>query len=521
MTEQKLSLRDRPVPPPQASRAHSAASELNSMLRTNGFSDLLDGVSGGAMAQAGTTPINSLPFTLANSNAYTPASLNRVALSYAFMSHGLVQTLVTQPVLDAFRGGVQIDAPELSPEERDLINKEINRSRQHDRERGLTRRTEKISWQSAADVEHSDIAAVRSTRYWARLYGGAGLIVNTTQDFRAALDPSKIQKGTPLEFIPADRWELILSTSNIWDERNARPFSYYGLPLHRSRVVKSMGQEAPSYIRTRLQGWGMSELERAIRPINAFLKFENVVFELMDEAKLDIYRINGFNASLLDASGTAMTSLRLKQANAMKNTLNAVAMDTEDGYERKQMTFSGLAELWDQCRMNLCSALKIPMTKLFGMSASGFGSGSDAMENYNSTCANEREEAEPLLRTVIDLRCMQHFGYVPEYTLRWAPLRTLDGEQEQQVLTAKQNRIMQLKSEGMINGVEASILLRREELLPIETDVAKGLVDATPEAGQAAMIGNEGQLTRDPDAEKREDKPRYDKKAGDGKEKKS
>lgn len=518
MADKKLTLRDRA--PKTVERLNSAASELNQMLRTNGFSDLLDGVTGGVAAQ-GAPPINSLPWTLSSSNAYTPATLNRVALSYAYMSHGLVQTLVTQPVLDAFRGGVQIESPELSDEECSLINKEINRTRQHDRDRGLTRQTTKVSWQSAADVEHSDIAAVRSTRYWARLYGGAGLIVNTTQDFRMPLDPAKIQQGTPLEFIPADRWELILSTSNIWDERVQRPFNYYGLPLHRTRVVKSMGQEAPSYIRTRLQGWGMSELERAIRPINAFLKFENVVFELMDEAKLDIYKIDGFNASLLDAAGTAMTSLRLKQANQMKNVLNAVAMDTTDGYERKQMTFSGLAELWDQCRMNLCSALKIPMTKLFGMSSGGFGSGADSMENYNSTCANEREEAEPLLRTVIDLRCMQNFGYIPEYTLKWSPLRTLDGEQEQQVLTARQNRIMQLKDAGMINGVEASILLRREELLPIETEVSRGLVDAVPEQTQAAIIGNEGQLTHDKKAEKREDKPRYDKKAGDGKEKKT
>lgn len=501
-----------PLTPVQKLRA--AVKEVNASIRENGFAELLPGSAmPGGIAPFG-TQMNSAPFTLSSSNSYSPVTLNRVTLAYAYMTHGLVESLVQQPVLDAFKGGVRISSGELNDEDCALINHEINRNRAGDRDRGLTRQTSRTSWESAADIEQSDVAAVMEARFWARLFGGSGLIVNTTQDFRTPLDKAKITKGTPLEFIPADRWELVLSTSNIHDERTPRPFSYYGLPLHRSRVVKSMGTKAPSLVRMRLQGWGMSALERALRPINAFLKFENVVFELLDEAKLDIFKIQGFNASLLDPMGSAMTRQRLMEANQLKSVMNSLAMDAEDAYERKQMNFAGLSDLWNETRMNLCSALKMPMTKLFGVSASGFGSGADSAENYASLCQTERDNSEDMLRMVIDLRCMQHFGYTPKYEVSWEPLRVLDGEQEQMVLTAKQNRIIQLQTQGLLDGKEASLLLRREGLLSMETQVSRGLVEAIPQATQAAMIGNENQLTRDKRSEKREDKPRNQKQAG-------
>ena len=98
------------------------------------------------------------------------------------------------------------------------------------------------------------------TLNWARLYGGAGLIINTDQNYSTELDVEAIDHESPLEFIAADRWELILSQTNVMSSQNPVPFNFYGLPIHRSRVVTVSGIEAPSYIRLRLQGWGMSEV---------------------------------------------------------------------------------------------------------------------------------------------------------------------------------------------------------------------------------------------------------------------
>lgn len=446
--------------------------------RLNGLIDLVDAVApAGFPIQTGQTI--AMPYTLALGNSYTPLSLNRILLSYSFMSQGLIQTVVKQPVEDAFRGGFDIVSKELSEEEVTKLKNTLKRPRRQEGRRG-SRFQRNMNPQAATNPAHSDIRVMMDVLNWSRLFGGAGLIVNTDQSFHTELKIDKIRQDSPLEFIAADRWELILSQTDVFDERNPTPFNYYGLPLHRSRVVKVLGVEAPSYIRQRLQGWGMSEIERCIRAINSFVKFENLIFELLDEAKIDVFKITGFNDNLLTDEGTDNVKKRVTLANRLKNFQNALAMDAEDDYAQKQITWSGLAEIWNELRMNLSSALKIPMNKLFGQSATGFGGGEDALENYNSIVEQVRSDAEPVAIEVIDLRCQQLFGFVPEYTLAWKPLKVLDGVQEEQVKTSKQKRATDLFQMRLTTGREASTILRQDGLLNIDTEVSQGLREVEP-----------------------------------------
>ncbi len=439
--------------------------------RRNSLTDLMDGVFAGNNEYTQTI---AQPFTLAEGNSYTPLTLNRILLSYSFMTQGLIQTVIKQPVDDAFRNGFKIKTGELNDEELKKLNNTIKRKRK----RSDFKR--QINPNAAITRGNSDLQAIMETINWARLYGGAGLIVNTDQDFRTPLIEDSITESTPLEFIAADRWELILSQTNIWDDRNPTPFNFYGLPLHRTRVVKVMGVEAPSYIRLRLQGWGMSEIERCIRAINSFIKFENLVFELLDEAKIDVYKIQGFNDALLTEEGTQAASKRIMLGNRLKNFQNALAMDKEDDYMQKQLSFSGLAEMWNEIRLNLSSDLKIPMNKLFGQSATGFGGGEDAQANYNSVVEGVQQDAEPLIHEVVDLRSQQMFGFIPEYEIEWPSLSSLNGVEDEQVKTSKQKRVMELFTQRLLTGVETSRVLRDENLLEIDTEVSQGLREVEP-----------------------------------------
>jgi phage-related protein (TIGR01555 family) len=456
------------------------AAEPNSspaQTRVNSLADLVSNVTG---ANPYDTQTIAQPYTLAQGNSYVPLTLNRILLSYSYMTQGLVQTLVSQPVNDAFRGGFDIKSTELSEEEITQLQNAIRKPRRRVKAGKKDKFNRKINPNAAVNLGHSDVRVAMDVLNWSRLYGGAGLIINTDQNFSSPLDVEAIGPDSPLEFLAADRWELILSQMNIFDVKNPTPFNYYGLPLHTSRVVKVLGIEAPSYIRLRLQGWGMSEIERCIRAINSFIKFENLVFELLDEAKIDVFQIMGFNDALLTDEGTANTQRRVDLANRMKNFQNALVMDKEDAYQQKQLSWSGLAEMWNEIRLNLSSDLKIPMNKLFGQSATGFGGGQDAIENYNSVVEGVRVNAEPVVTEIVDLRCQQLFGFVPDYTLSWKPLKLLDGEQEENVKTQKQNRAMELFQQRLVTGREVSTILRKENLLDIETEVSEGVRDVEP-----------------------------------------
>ena len=449
--------------------------------RTNSFQGLVDGLFFGA-ADGQQSPMTQ-PFTLASANSYTPITLNRILMSYSYMTQGLIRTFIDQPVDDAFRGGFEVVAPELDPDDLAKLQTELKRVRGRRDNRAFNKRsiTALVNFNAGNNLANSDMKVLKKTCYWARLYGGAGVIINTTQDFRKELDVDAINENTPLEFMDADRWELVLSQQNLWDEANPTPFNYYGLPLHSTRVMKMLWAEAPSYIRLRLQGWGMSEIERCIRSVNAYIKFENLLFELLDEAKIDVYKIQGFNTALASDTATQNIHRRVALGNQLKNFQHAITMDSEDDYIQKTLTFTGIPEIYEQLRMNLCSDLKMPMNKLFGTSATGFGGGQDALENYNCIVEGVREDVEPVAIEMVALRCQQLFGFIPEdITLKWKPLRVLSGVEEEQIKTSKSNRTLAWFDRNLFTGQEASEQGKADELFGVETEVLSGDRDVEP-----------------------------------------
>lgn len=421
------------------------------------------------------------PFTLANANAYVPITLNRILLNYSYMTQGLLRTLVDQPVEDAFRGGIKFTSGQMEDEELDKLNRAFKRKRSRASYQGTA--LTKANRNSGYNLANSDLESVKATAKWARLFGGAGLVINTDQQYNKELNVEAIGEDSPLEFMAADRWELILSQVNLFDDTVETPFNYYGLPLHRSRVVMMIWGEAPSYIRLRLQGWGMSILEESIRAVNTYLKFEKLLFELLDEAKIDVYKIDGFNTSLASPKGMQLIQQRILLANQLKNFQSAIVMDLKDEYDQKTLAgiFAGMAEIYDQLRTTLCAYLKFPRSKLFGESAAGFGSGKDSLDNYNSTVGGVREQVEPLVLAAGELRCQQLFGYVPDdLECEWSPLDVLDGTEQEAVKSAKQARIIEQFQSGLLSGQEAAESLQKEGLLLVECEVLLGLRDVEP-----------------------------------------
>ena len=273
-------------------------------------------------------------------------SLQRVLLSYAYTLFGPLRTLVDQPVYDAFKGGVKIKSDLVDPEELEELHRVLKKLK----------------------VQRKVVDALR----WDRLFGGAGIIINTPQDYTKPFDVNKLKQGTKVQFIVADRWEL------QWQGLPNAPESTFGYfpgsgysqqqvagmeindqtrfnisKIHQSRVFKVIGEESPSLVRQRLQGWGMSVVEAVIRECNLYFKENNVVFELLDEAKVDVWKIKGFNASILSQIARGQTSSRIQLAQQMKNFLNAITLDKEDDYEQKQLSFAGLPEILEQTRKKL------------------------------------------------------------------------------------------------------------------------------------------------------------------------
>lgn len=418
------------------------------MKKKNSLADLTGTFTGGwGVPFNPATPQNSRLDTIWINTRWALISNYRSVLSEAYVEYGIVQTLVDQPVSDAFAPGFNIVTDNLTDKQKNILQNYIEKNRV--------------------------VEEIKKACNWARLFGGGGLVVMTDQKPDTELDVSAIREDSPLEFKAADMWELYKEQQNIWnpweEDREDLYYDYYGIRLNRTRVLPVKGKEAPSFIRNRLRGWGMSELERVVRSINSYLKNQDLIFELLDEAKLDVYKINGFNTAMLTREGTKASEKRIQMANRLKSYLNALILDSSDDFAQKQLTFNGLAEILNQIRQGVAADLKMPMTKLFGVSAAGFNSGEDDIENYNSMIESEvRSKVKFIVIQVLGLCCQKLFGFVPDdLMIEFKSLRILSAEQEENMKNSQFNRLIQAYANGLVTPEQFMVGCNNQNLLGV------------------------------------------------------
>lgn len=431
---------------------------LASALAANGAPFEMFGLFGDQLSQAD---------TLYKNNRWYLVSNLRQLLTQLYVEHGIVQTLVDQPVDDSFRAGFELKSGSIDDDDMEQLK--------------------------IYDERHQVIGKLIQAIKWARLYGGGAVLIITDQNPAEPLNIKAITPDTPLEFRSVDMWELFTHQNNVvgsaviggqLGEPIGEFYDYYGIPVHKSRVYRIAGKECPSFLRPRLRGWGMSELERLVRSLNQYLKNQDVIFSLLDEAKVDVYRVKGFNNALLTPAGTQNIQKKIQVANQLKSFNNALTMDAQDEYEQKQIAFAGLAEVLLQIRQGIAADLKMPMTKLFGISAAGFSSGEDDIENYNSMLESEiRKKVRFMVVDLYQIIAQKVLGIqIPDLMIDFNPLRILNAKEEEEVKDSQFARTVTAYTSGLMQDKEAKKALNKDSLLPIEVDVN---VAAAPPLGMA------------------------------------
>ena len=425
---------------------------------TNGLAQALGLPYNNAIINPNDLLYNASPFLL---------TLNWVPLTYAYKSNGFIQTAINQIVDDAFRNdGLVINSKSLNSDELELLKKTL--------------------------VGEGDIEQIKDTIRWGQLYGGGVLVAHTEQNYASPLNEKRL-KGRALKFLACDRWqchsngispELAKSFTMVDNAQN--PETGEKIEIHSDRVGIFIGIKAPFLIRSMLQGWGMSIFEPIISPLTQYLKAMNVALELLDEAKIDVIKIFNLSSLLGSAEGERLVQKRLEIATQNKNYKSSIAMDSEDDYQQKQISFGGIPEMIIQIQYLVCSALRRPYSKVFGKGSSGFSSGEDDLENYNTIVDAEiRTPAVKLIRWVVGLRCLQLFGRrIEDITITWKPLKVMSEKEEAEIKSRKLSDYMQLVDRGIMTKQQAAehltedryILFSQEEILKINNgDVKKDI----------------------------------------------
>ena len=399
--------------------------------------------------------------TIAYSNNYALMTLNRIILTYLYTGNGIFQTAIQLPVQDAISKGVEIESDELDNEDIDEVLD---------------------FWE-----EHGIWDTILDAATWSRLYGGGAVLINTPQDPESPLSTQALA-NQPIEFYDVDRWQLdnagVSGSDHYYPNEDVEREHYFlhGEKIHRSRMMVINGKKAPSYVRRQLRGWGMSEGERMIRDLNNYLKTQDVLYEILDESKIDVYHIQGLANKLLTTGGTTKIQNRIQAANEIKNYVNALVLDAEEEFEQKETSFTGLAETMRENRIGVASALRMPLTKLFGLSASGFNTGESDLENYIEMVESDvRARLRPVVRNMLKLTMIHLFGYEPTFRFSWPSLRVLSAEQEQQVKDSQLTRAITLYDRGLLDSREVGEMLAKDGVISIRTKAEQGILEPQPE----------------------------------------
>jgi hypothetical protein len=407
----------------------------------------------------------------------------RQLLSQAYVEMGLVRTIVDVPVDDGLRGGVLIKSKQLDESQ----IKELHLSMDRD----------------------DDLGVAGYAGKWERLYGGAGIIVLVNdQDPEEPFDITSVKENTELEFRAVDMWEL------FWDKQNLEGFNaeglqtqdnfefykYYSENLHKTRVMRLKGLTAPSFVRPRLRGWGFSVVESLVRSMNQYLKATDLSFQVLDEFKLDVYKIKNLVNTLLSSNGTSKVMQTVQMLNWQKNYQNAIVMDSEDDFDHKQLSFAGLADAMAEIRMQVAADMRMPITKLFGTSVSkGFATDENDMENYNSMVESEvRGKLKYHILRMLEIKCQKMFGMIPDdLEIEFKPLRELSAVDQETVKAAKFDRLDRAIGAGRITDLEFRDACNKGNLFDVQLDTTASALN-DPDLG----VNQEDEEEETPGAEK-------------------
>lgn len=352
------------------------------------------------------------------------------------------------------------------------------------------------NWQAdGADIEKLEAQEAR-LQLWpkmakalklARLYGGSAIILGMG-DARPDL-PLEIDRVglDDLSFIHvASRYEITAGQVNrdaaspLWGE----PADYTmassargQLKLHPSRVIPFIGAEVPDLSYS--QGWGDSILQSVDEAVkNAGLAATSIA-QLLQEAKVDVFKIPNFMASVGDPAYRDKIIDRISLANQSKSINNGLLMDKEEEWTQKQISFSQLPEVLALYLQIAAGAADIPATRLLGQSPTGMNStGESDLRNYYDRLAAEQEVyLRPRLERLDEVLIRSALGSrPPEVHFAFAPLWQISEKEKADIFKTKAEAARTIAGKG-----------QESPLMPIEA-LSDALVNALVEDGHLPGI---------------------------------
>ncbi len=389
-------------------------------------------------------------------------------LSQLYISNGLFAKIIDRPAEDAIAKGFNLD--ELGEDLKQAVLKRM---------------------------DELDFTSVLSTaEKWSRLYGGAigVLIVN---DGRALEEPLDVRYFESLEEIKVfERAVVQPDYSSLYSYEELTPnelerrkfgqpvyydvYSMYGsFRVHYSRCLIFKNGELPEKASLGMyQFWGIPVYSKIKDALREAITAHHDGNKLLERSVLGVYKMKGLSQLLATDEGENKVIQRLQVIDMARNIINSMAIDADgEDYQYINASMSGASDLIDRTCNMLSGVTDIPQTILFGRDPAGENStGDNDRDNYfqllNRIQTTAYKKPTGKIVKLILLQMLKEGKIekeIPDYTVKFAPLRQLS-EDEQAAVDSQKAATEKTKAET------ANVYVAMQALDPSE--VRKGLSEA-------------------------------------------
>jgi phage-related protein (TIGR01555 family) len=308
---------------------------------------------------------------------------------------------------------------------------------------------------------------------WARLYGGALLIIGTRdKDLSKPLNVQAIRKGDLRYLHVMDRWRVSPAGSLCMDldSPNFGMPEYYMLAessvrVHHSRVLRFNGQKLPYFAWRSNAMWDDSELQHVLDSLTNCDTATRGIATMLFEANVDVVKAEGLADVLARKDGEAILTKRFQIAGMLKSFNRMLLLDGTESYEKKSNSFANLDKIVQQFMVDVSGAADIPMTRLFGQAAGGLNAtGDNDVRNYYDMVSGKQEtEVRPQLEYLDEVLVRSTLGFMPDdYRFDFNSLwQVSDTEQATIEKTRAERDVAYLNAGVVTEGVVARDLKER------------------------------------------------------------
>lgn len=342
-----------PVPPPHASRRQDSH-------RYDGFMNVIGGAESWSPVQPPLPGDNRLYSNM--SRYWKQHSAFSADAESLYIQNGIATTIVDRPADDCFASGLEIEG-----DDDGLMFEEYDRL--------------------------SVLATFSDAVRWARLFGASCILILAkdggewhdplnldTLDIVEDLQIFDLRHIKPADLLYTDPTDPKFGKPQLY---NVNPPGGVTFRVHESRVLPITGEPLPIVSNKSNVWWlGRPALAACWDDIARYQQGLYWTNKLLERKQQSIYSMEGLGE--LFAQGLdAIVSKRINLVDMVRNNLNSVVVDKQDGYTIENLGLDNVQNVLMEYQVAICASSRFPSVLLFGKSATTLNaSGAGELEQY-------------------------------------------------------------------------------------------------------------------------------------------